>query len=120
MRRFLDRHFDVIRHKGFWEKERDYIDRSLVKEWSKSKMWMFWLWTLNSGIFYSLGHYNDRIFMQMLSLVFVISAGFWRTDSWAALHCLEKLGMPQYRPKNFSEGAVVDRELIADPDLFVK
>lgn len=92
MRRFLDRRFDVIRRKGFWGEQREWIDEAMIKRWGNSGLFPIPLASLNlsQGIdqLWSLGGLSAGLLLLFAAMLF--------GDSRAAVHFMRSLGIARY------------------------
>jgi protein-S-isoprenylcysteine O-methyltransferase Ste14 len=93
MRRFLDRRFDIIRRKGFWGEQRDYIDEVMIKHWGYSG----WLLILPPSFNLSLS--IDQIWSVggLSSVLILVFAGMFFGDSRAGVYFMRSMGIAQYK-----------------------
>lgn len=106
MRKFLDRRYDVIRRKGFWGEQRDYIDESMIQRWGRNGWGFIPLPVLNLSIhldhLWSLGGVS--------SILLLMASGMLFGDSRAAVRFMRVLGMERYQrqaePFNGGDGEI--------------
>ncbi len=103
MRRFLDRRFDVIRRRGFWGEQRDYIDEAMIKRWGHSG------WGLLPLPSFILSLSMDRLWGigGLSSISLLVFAGMFFGDSRAGVRFLRELGIDQYK-KEAEQGVTTD------------
>ena len=93
MRRFLDRRFDVIRRKGFWGEQRDYIDEAMIKRWGHTG------WLLIPLPSFNLSLSIDQLWSVggLSSVLLLVFAGMLFGDSRAGIHFMRLIGIAQYK-----------------------
>jgi hypothetical protein len=93
MRRFLDRRFDVIRRKGFWGEQRDYIDEAMIKRWGHSG------WLLIPLPAFNLSLSIDQLWSigGLSSISLLVFAGMFFGDSRAGVRFIRELGIDHYK-----------------------
>lgn len=98
MKKFLDRRYDVIRRKGFWGEQRDYIDESMIQRWGRNG------WGRNGWGFIPLPVLNLSIHLDHLwslggvsSILLLMASGMLFGDSRAAVRFMRVLGMERYQ-----------------------
>jgi hypothetical protein len=102
MRRFLDKRFDVIRKKGFWGKEMNYIDDDLIRRWGKTG----WVFVGLPAINLSLGAWENMSVWNSSSIVLLFFGGLFLGDSYAALYFLKRLELTKYPTQQEAEQGV--------------
>ena len=107
MKRFLDKRFDVIRKKGFWGKERQYIDENLIRSWGKTG----WCFIGLPAINLSLGTWENFSVWNSSSIVLLFFGGLFLGDSYAAVYFLKRLGFTRYSAQRAEQ--VADGQLPA-------
>lgn len=93
MRRFLDRRFDMIRRKGFWGEEREFIDEAMIKRWGH----MGWGLLPLPSFHLSLGIDQLWSIGGLSSVSLIVFAGMIFGDSRACVRFIRELGMDQYK-----------------------
>jgi hypothetical protein len=93
MRRFLDRRFDVIRRKGFWGEQRDYIDEAMIKRWGHSGWLLIPLPAFNISL--SIDQLSSIGGLSSISLL--VFSGMFFGESRAGVRFLRDLGIDQYK-----------------------
>ncbi|MFC7338654.1 hypothetical protein ACFQY0_15770 [Haloferula chungangensis] len=89
---FLNQRFDVIRRKGFWGEQRDYIDVSMIKRWGR----FGWLLIPLPSFNLSLNIDQLGTVGGLSSILLLISAGMFFGDSRAGTHFMRSMGISQY------------------------
>ena len=93
MQSFLNRRFDMIRRKGFWGEEKDYIDEDMILTSGRSGWGFVPLATIN------ISHHFENLwsFGGIPSLLLLFFAGKLFADARAGVFFLRTLGVQQYR-----------------------
>lgn len=93
MRRFLNRRFDMIRRKGFWGEEREFIDEEMIKRWGHMG------WGLLPLPSFNLSLSIDQLWSMggLSSVSLIVIAGMIFGDSRACVRFIRELGIDQYK-----------------------